>query len=95
MSDLDKLIAEADRPVRGRKCHQSPRAGARSGPYECQVAAAELTRDRLRAALPRLRARYTQARHQEDVTAWKAEAEQLAVRRDELRMEFMRICRPN
>ena len=55
------------------------------------VAAAELTRDRLQAALPRLRARYTEVRKQEDIAAWKAEAEKLAARRDELRMEFMRI----
>ena len=45
-------------------------------------------RDRLQAALPRLRARYTELRRQEDVTKGKAEAEKLAVRRDELRMEF-------
>ena len=56
-----------------------------------EVAAAELSRDRLRAAVPRLRTRYTEIRKQEDVAAWKAEAEKLATRRDELRMEFMRI----
>ena len=56
-----------------------------------EVAAAELSRDRLRAAVPRLRTCYTEIRKQEDVAAWKAEAEKLATRRDELRMEFMRI----
>ena len=57
-------------------------------------AAPELMRDRLQAALPGLRARYTEVRRQEDVTKWKAEAEKLAVRRDELRMEFSpRFCR--
>ena len=55
-----------------------------------EVTAAELTRDRLQAALPRLRARYTEVRRQEDVTKWKAEAEKLGARRDELRMEFAR-----
>jgi hypothetical protein len=53
-----------------------------------EITAAELTRDRLKVALPKLRARYTEVRRQEDVTKWKAEAEKLSVRRDELRMEF-------
>src|SRR5215831_1590175 len=45
-----------------------------------EVAAATLTRDRLRAALPRLRARYTEIRHQEDVAKWKAQADELEPR---------------
>jgi hypothetical protein len=44
------------------------------------VATAELTRDRLRAALPRLRTRYTEVREQEDIAAWKAEADELEPR---------------
>jgi hypothetical protein len=34
--------------------------------------------------------RYTEVRKQEDIAAWKADAEKLIVRRDELRMEFAR-----
>jgi hypothetical protein len=98
-SDLDKLIAEAEAAAQSadenatkvREQALDPALTIDVAKVGAEVAAAELTRDRLRAALPRLRARYTQARHQEDVTAWKEEAEQLAVRRDELRMEFMRI----
>ena len=52
------------------------------------VAAATLTRDRLQAALPRLRERYKEARLQEDVRQWNAEAEKLKTRRDEMVMEF-------
>jgi hypothetical protein len=44
------------------------------------VATAELTRDRLQAALPRLRTRYTEVREQEDIAAWKAEADELEPR---------------
>jgi hypothetical protein len=53
-----------------------------------EVTAAELTRDRLKVALPKLRTRYTEVRRQEDIAAWKADAAKLAVRRDELRTEF-------
>jgi len=53
-----------------------------------EVAAATLTRDRLRAALPRLRARYTEIRHQEDVTKWKAEADELEARGEAMLNEF-------
>ena len=69
----------------------------RPGPYDrcgegqCRSCCRRTHPRRLRAALPRLRARYTEVRNQEDVAAWKADAEELAVRRDELRMEFVRI----
>ena len=53
-----------------------------------EVAAAELTRDRLRAALPRLRTRYTEIRHQEDVAKWKAEAGEFEVRGEAMLNEF-------
>ena len=53
-----------------------------------EVTAAELTRDRLQAALPRLRARYTGGPQQEDVTKWKAEAEELEARGDAMLDEF-------
>jgi hypothetical protein len=51
-------------------------------------AAAELTRDRLRAALPRLRARYTEIRHQEAVAKWKVEAGEFEVRGEAMLNEF-------
>ena len=52
------------------------------------VVTAELTRDRLQAALPRLRASYTEVREQEDLAAWKADAEKLEVRRIQKMTEF-------
>jgi hypothetical protein len=58
------------------------------------VATAELARDRLRAALPRLRTRYTEVREQEDIAAWKLAAEKLAARRDTLATAFYRLLPP-
>jgi hypothetical protein len=48
------------------------------------VATPELTR-------PRLRTRYTEVRKQEDIAAWKADAEKLVARRDTLAMEFFKL----
>ena len=45
------------------------------------VATAELTRDRLRAALPRLQEQLKRVRQAEDVAAWRADAEELEQRR--------------
>jgi hypothetical protein len=58
------------------------------------VATAELTRDRLQTALPRLRVRYTEVRKQEDIAAWKAEAEELEARRVALAVEFYKLLPP-
>jgi hypothetical protein len=52
------------------------------------VATAELTRDRLQAALPRLRVRYKQVREQEDIAKWQAEAAPLQERRVVLGTKF-------
>jgi hypothetical protein len=52
------------------------------------VATAELTRDRLQAALPRLQERHKQVRQAEAVAAWTAEAEELEARRKALMVEF-------
>ena len=52
------------------------------------VATAELTRDRLQAALPRLQERHKQVRQAEAVAAWTAEAEELESRRMALMTEF-------
>jgi hypothetical protein len=98
-SDLSKLIVEAEAAVQAADENAAKARAAALDPtltidvakVGAEVAAAELSRDRLRAALPRLRARYTEIRHQEDVSKWKAAAEQLAARRDELRMKLMQI----
>jgi hypothetical protein len=98
-TDLAALIAEVEaaaqaadeNATKAREQALDPGVVVDTAKVGAAVATAELTRDRLQAALPRLRARYTEVRKQEDVAAWKAEAEKLAVRRDELRMEFMRI----
>jgi hypothetical protein len=98
-SDLATLIAEveaaaeaaAENATKTREEALDPGVVVDTAKVGAAVATAELTRDRLQAALPRLRARYTEVRKQEDIAAWKAEAEKLATRRDELRVEFMRI----
>ena len=58
------------------------------------VATAELTRDRLQAALPRLQERHKQARQAEAVAAWTTEAEELEERRMALMMEFWKLFPP-
>ena len=55
------------------------------------VATAELTCDRLQAALPRLQERHKQVRQAEAVAAWKAEAEELEARRKALMIEFRKF----
>jgi hypothetical protein len=50
-----------------------------------------ITRDRLKVAVPKLRARYTEVRRQEDIAAWKAEAEELEARRVALAVEFYKL----
>jgi hypothetical protein len=95
-TDLDKLIVEAEAAAQAADENAAKARAAALDPaltidvakVGAEVAAAELTRDRLRAALPRLRERYTEARKQEDIAAWKVDAEKLAARRDELRLEF-------
>ena len=52
------------------------------------VATATLSCDRLQAALPRLQERLKQVREQEDLAAWKADAEKLEVRRIAKMTEF-------
>jgi hypothetical protein len=97
-SDLSQLLAEAEAAVaaadadaaKAREQALDPAIVIDVAQVSAEVTAAELTRDRLQAALPRLRTRYTEVRRQEDVTKWKAEAEKLGARRDELRMEFAR-----
>jgi hypothetical protein len=98
-TDLAALIAEVEaaaqaadeNATKAREQALDPGVVVDTAKVGAAVATAELTRDRLQAALPRLRTRYTEVRKQENIAAWKADAEKLAVRRDELRMEFMRI----
>ncbi len=52
------------------------------------MATATLSRDRLQAALPRLQERLKEVREQEDLAAWKADAEKLEVRRMAKMTEF-------
>jgi hypothetical protein len=76
-------VAAAAADTAATKAHEDaldPAVVVDTAKVASEVAAATLTRDRLRAALPRLRARYTEIRHQEDVAKWKAEADELEPR---------------
>ena len=75
-------------PPRFAKSALDPSIEVDTAKVGAAVVAAELTRDRLKAALPRLRARYTEARQREDETKWNAEAVELRVRRDAMVKEF-------
>lgn len=55
------------------------------------VATAELNRDRLQVALPRLRERLKQVRDAEAVVAWRAEADALQARRLALGTKFKTV----
>jgi hypothetical protein len=97
-TDLAALIAEVEAAAaaadaaaaKSREKALDPAIVIDVAQVSAEVTAAELTRDRLQAALPRLRARYTEVRKQEDIAAWKADAEKLGARRNELLMEFAR-----
>ena len=95
-SDLDTLIVDAEvaaqvadeNAVKARGAALDPTLTIDVAKVGAEVAAAELTRDRLRAALPRLRTRYTQVRHQEDVAKWKAAAGEFEGRCEAMLNEF-------
>jgi hypothetical protein len=95
-TDLAALIAEvegaaqaaAEDATKAREQALDPAVVVDTAKVGAAVATAELTRDRLQAALPRLRTRYTEVRKQEDIAAWKADAEKLAARRNTLVQEF-------
>jgi hypothetical protein len=92
IEEVEAAAAAADeKAAKAREQALDPTITIDVAKVSVEVTAAELTRDRLKAALPKLRARYTEVRKQEDVAAWQADAEKLAVRRDELRLEFVRI----
>jgi hypothetical protein len=72
--------AAAEDATKAREQALDPAVVVDTAKVGAAVVTAELTRDRLQAALPRLRTRYTEVRRQEDVTKWKAEAEELEAR---------------
>jgi hypothetical protein len=58
------------------------------------VAAAELTAGRMKAALPKLRARYADVEMREQAARWNAAAEPLKARREERLTEFAALLPP-
>ena len=83
-SDLATLIAEVEaaaqaadeNATKAREQALDPAVVVDAAKVGAAVATATLTRDRLQAALPRLQERLKQVREQEDLAAWKAEAEE-------------------
>ena len=81
-TDLAALIAEVEAAAaaadaaaaKSREQALDPAIVIDVAQVSAEVTAAELTRDRLQAALPRLRTRYTEVREQEDIAKWQAEA---------------------
>jgi hypothetical protein len=88
-TDLAALIAEVEAAAaaadaaaaKSREQALDPAIVIDVAQVSAEVTAAELTRDRLQAALPRLRTRYTEVREQEDIAKWRAEAAPLQERR--------------
>jgi hypothetical protein len=101
-TDIAALIAEVEAAAQAAteeaaKAHADaldPSVTVDTAKVASAVAAATLTRDRLQAALPRLRTRYTEVREQEDIAAWKADAEELEARRVALAVEFYKLLPP-
>jgi hypothetical protein len=101
-TDLAALIAEVEAAAaaadaaaaKSREQALDPAIVIDVAQVSAEVTAAELTRDRLQAALPRLRTRYTEVREQEDIAAWKADAEELEARRVALAVEFYKLLPP-
>ena len=92
IEEVEAAAAAADTAaVKAREAALDPTIAIDVAQVSAEVTAAELTRDRFQAALPRLRARYTEVRRQEDVTKWKAEAEELEARRVALAVEFYKL----
>ena len=95
-SDLAALIAEVEAAAqaadedatKAREQALDPAVVVDVANVGAAVATATLARDRLQAALPRLQERLKQVREQEDLAAWKADAEKLEVRRIAKMTEF-------
>ena len=98
-TDLGALIAEVEaaaaaadeNATRAREEALDPAVVVDTAKVGAAVATATLTRDRLQAALPRLQERLKLVREQEDLAAWKADAEKLEVRRIALAVEFYKL----
>jgi hypothetical protein len=92
IQEVEAGAAAADTAaVKAREAALDPTIAIDVAQVSAEVTAAELTRDRLQAALPRLRARYTEVRRQEDVTKWKAEAGELEARGEAMLNEFAKV----
>jgi hypothetical protein len=95
-ADLAALIAEVEgaaqaadeNATRAREEALDPAVVVDTAKVGAAVATATLSRDRLQAALPRLQERLKEVREQEDLAAWKADAEKLEVRRMAKMTEF-------
>ena len=102
-SDLATLIAEVEAAAqaadedatKAREQALDPAVVVDAAKVGAAVATATLTRDRLQAALPRLQERLKQVREQEDLAAWKAEAEELEARRVAKMTEFADFYPPD
>ena len=101
-TDLAALIAEVEaaaaaadeNATRAREEALDPAVVVDTAKVGAAVATATLTRDRLQAALARLQERLKQVREQEDLAAWKADAEKLEVRRIAKMTEFAEFYPP-
>jgi hypothetical protein len=95
-TDLAALIAEVEAAAaaadaaaaKSREQALDPAIVIDVAQVSAEVTAVELTRDRLQAALPRLRTCYTEVREQEDIAKWQAEAAPLQERRVVLGTKF-------
>ena len=87
-ADLATLIAEVEaaaqaadeNATRAREEALDPAVVVDTAKVGAAVATAELTRDRLRAALPRLKTRYRETVEAEALAAWRKEADELEPR---------------
>src|SRR5262245_57673330 len=89
ITEVEAAAQEADATAtKTREEARDPTTVIDAAKVGAAVATAELTRDRLHAALPRLQERYKQARQAEAVAAWTAEAEEIEARRKALMVGF-------
>ena len=84
------VAAEAD-AAKAREQALDPAVVIDTAAVGAAVTTATLTHDRLQIALSRLQVRLRQARKQEDLTAWTAEAAELQERRLALGTEFKKV----
>ena len=95
-SDLAALIVEVEAAAQAadedattaRAQALDPTTVVDTAKVGASLATAELTRDRLRAALPRLQQRLNQAREREYTAAWREDFERVEAKRDALAAEY-------